>query len=54
MSDAITIFDIRENRIIKQKPPDESGGCVIETKTNDYPSCDGKEIFTLIEYEFFA
>jgi len=29
----------------KTKPPDESGGCVIETKTNDCPSYDGKEIF---------
>jgi len=27
----------------KKKPSEESGGCVIETKTNDCPSVDGKE-----------
>jgi hypothetical protein len=27
-----------------EKPPEESGGFIIETKTNDCPSCDGREL----------
>jgi len=34
-----------------KKPSEESEGCVIETKTNDCPSCDGKENLSL--YGFF-
>jgi hypothetical protein len=44
-----------EGMIGKKKPPDESGGCVIETKTNDCPSRDGNNILPfnipLIMYE---
>jgi hypothetical protein len=30
--------------IRKGKPPEESGGFIIETKTNDCPSCDGRKL----------
>jgi hypothetical protein len=35
----------KSKMIFITKPSEESEGCVIETKTNDCPSCDGKKFY---------